>query len=148
MNFNNFIINIFNLFFKKNVPFNYNMNSNNGWLEMYLDDKYDKTIYDNYCLYNNFINTNNENKFYEEFNMPETNIETRFKNYKVKNFILETNNANIGIKYDDNLIYDYSKIETAGNNKKSNDFRIKFVIEPYIVNENKYTLPIATFTTI
>jgi hypothetical protein len=56
---NSFVINIFNLFFKKNVPFNYNMNSNNGWLEMFLDDKYDKNIYDKYCLYNNFINTNN-----------------------------------------------------------------------------------------
>ena len=145
---NSFIINIFNLFFKKNVPFNYNMNSNNGWLEMFLDDKYDKTIYDNFCLYNNFINTNNENKYYEEFNMPETNIETRFKNYKVKKFVLETNNANIGIKYDDNYSYDYSKIETAGNNKKSNSYKIKIIIEPYLVKEKKYTLPIATFTTI
>ena len=145
---NSFIINIFNLFFKKNVPFNYNMNSNNGWLEMFLDDKYDKTIYDNFCLYNNFINTNNENKYYEEFNMPETNIETRFKNYKVKKFVLETNNANIGIKYDDNCIYDYSKIETAGNNKKSNSYKIKIIVEPYLVKEKKYTLPIATFTTI
>ena len=79
---NSFVINIFNLFFKKNVPFNYNMTSNNNWLEMFLDDKYDKKIYEQYCLYNNFINTNNENKFYEEFNMPETNVETRFNNYK------------------------------------------------------------------
>ena len=144
---NSFVINIFNLFFKKNVPFNYNMTSNNGWMEMFLDDKYDKNTYDSYCLYNNFINTNNENKYYEEFNMPETNIETRFKNYKVKKFILETNNANIGIKYDDNIKYDYSKIETAGGGKKS-DFRIKFTIEPYTINENKYCLPVATFTTI
>ena len=60
------------------------MNSNNGWLEMFLDEKYDKNTYDSYCLYNNFINTNNENKYYEEFDMPETNIETRYKNYKVK----------------------------------------------------------------
>ena len=145
---NSFVVNIFNLFYKKNVPFNYNMTSNNGWLEMYLDDKYDKTIYDKYCLYNNFINTNNENKYYEEFNMPETNIETRFKNYKVKKFILETNNANIGIKYDDNFVYDYTKIETAGNNKKSNEYKIKITVEPYLINEKKYALPIATFTTI
>ena len=59
----NFIINIFNLFFKKNVPFNYNMNSNNGWLEMFLDDKYEKTVYDKYCKYENFIEINNNNKF-------------------------------------------------------------------------------------
>ena len=142
-----FIINIFNLFFKKNVPFNYNMNSNNGWMEMFLDDKYDKDTYEKYCLYNNFVNTNNENKYYEEFNMPETNIETRFKNFKVKKFILETSNANIGIKYDDNIVYDYSKVDTSGN-KKSIEYKVKFVIEPYTINNNKYSLPVATFTTI
>ena len=142
-----FVINIFNLFFKKNVPFNYNMNSNNGWLEIFLDDKYDKAIYDKYCLYDNFINTNNENKFYEEFNLAETNIETRFKNFKVKKFILETSNANIKVKYDDNLIYDYTKVETTGN-KKSIEYKAKFVIEPYTINENKYSLPVATFTTM
>ena len=144
---NSFVINIFNLFFKKNVPFNYNMNSNNGWLEMFLDDKYDKNIYEQYCLYNNFINTNNENKYYEEFNMPETNIETRFKNFKVTKFTLETNNPNIGIKYDDNIVYNYSKIEIPGG-KKQNEYKIKFVIEPYTINKNKYSLPVATFTTI
>ena len=123
------------------------MTSNNNWLEMFLDDKYDKKIYEQYCLYNNFINTNNENKFYEEFNMPETNVETRFNNYKVKNFVLETNNPNIGIKYDDNFEYNYKNIETTGNDKKI-PYKIKFIIEPYCVNEKKYTLPIATFTTI
>ena len=143
----NFVINIFNLFFKKNVPFNYNNNSNNGWMEIFLDDKYDKTTYDKYCLYENFINTNNENKYYEEFNMPETNIETRFKNFKVKKFILETSNANIRVKYDDNLVYDYTKVDTAGN-KKSIEYRAKFVIEPYTINDNKYSLPVATFTSI
>ena len=144
---NSFVINIYNLFFKKNVPFNYNMNSNNGWLEMFLDDKYEKEIYDKYCLYDNFINTNNENKYYEEFNMPESNIETRFKNYKVKKFVLETNNPNIRIKYDDAFVYDYSKIETGGANKK-NEARFKITLEPYVVGENKYCLPIATFITI
>ena len=143
----NFVINIFNLFFRKNVPFNYNMNSNNGWMEMFLDDKYDKATYDKYCLYDNFINTNNENKYYEEFNMPETNIETRFKNFKVKKFIMETSNANIKVKYDDDLIYDYTKVDTAGN-KKSIEYKAKFVIEPYTINQNKYCLPVATFTTI
>ena len=142
-----FVINIFNLFFRKNVPFNYNMNSNNGWMEMFLDDKYDKATYDKYCLYDNFINTNNENKYYEEFNMPETKIETRFKNFKVKKFIMETSNANIKVKYDDDLIYDYTKVDTAGN-KKSIEYKAKFVIEPYTINQNKYCLPVATFTTI
>ena len=79
--------------------------------------------------------------------MPETNIETRFKNFKVKKFTLETNNPNVGIKYDDNIIYNYTKIETPGG-KKPNEYKIKFVIEPYTINGNKYSLPIATFTTI
>ena len=142
----NFIINIFNLFFKKNVPFNYNMDSNNGWLEMFLDDKYDKAIYDKYCKYENFIEINNNNKFYEEFIVPETTIETRFKNFKIKKLIFETNCTNVEFKYDDDLVYDYScaKVET----NKKNEFQNKIVIEPYIKDEKKFSLPIATFTTI
>lgn len=29
-------IKIFNVFFKKDAPFNYNMTSNNGWLEVFI----------------------------------------------------------------------------------------------------------------
>ena len=142
----NFIINIFNLFFKKNVPFNYNMNSNNGWLEMFLDDKYDKVTYDKYCLYENIIETNKNNKFYEEFIVPESNIETRFKNFKIKKFILETNCSNIQIKYDDDLVYNYANVK--GQTNKKNEFIVKIVIEPYLQDNKKFSLPIATFTTI
>ena len=141
----NFIMNFFNLFFKKNVPFNYNMTGNNGWLETFLDDKYDKNIYDKYCLYDNFIDINNNNKFYEEFIIPDTTIETRFKNFKVKKFILETNTPNIMIKYDDNIEYKYSLGEGQG---KKNEYRTKIVIEPYIKDDVKFSLPIATFTTL
>ena len=141
-----FIINIFNLFFKKNVPFNYNMNSNCGWLEMFLDDKYDKPTYDKYCLYENVINTNKTNKFYEEFIVPETNIETRFKNFKIKKLIFETNCSSIQIKYDDDLIYNYANVK--GQTTKKNEFMIKIVIEPYVQDNKKFSLPIATFTTI
>ena len=47
---------------------------------------------------------------------------------------------------DDDLIYDYScaKVET----NKKNEFQNKIVIEPYIKDEKKFSLPIATFTTI
>ena len=143
---NNFVINIFNLFFKKNVPFNYNMNSNNGWLEMFMDDRYEKAIYDKYCLYENFIEINNSNKFYEEFIVPETNIETRFKNFKIKRLIFETNCSNFEIKYDDDIVYEYRnfKLETT----KKNEFQTKIIIEPYIRDDKKFSLPIATFTTI
>ena len=144
-----FIINLFNLFFKKNVPFNYNMTSNQGWLEMFLDDKYDKATYNKYCLFNNFIDNNISTKYYEELNMPESNIETRFKNFKVKQFVLETNCTNLAIKYDDNLVYDYSEMQQPNNNnKKTNEYKIKIVIEPYLINDVNYKLPVATFTTI
>jgi hypothetical protein len=142
-----FIINIFNLFFKKNVPFNYNMNSNNGWLETFLDDRYDKKTYDKYCLYENLVETNEMNKFYEEFTVPETNIETRFKNFKVKKLVLETNCSNIEIKYDDDKIYNYATPMTRTTTKK-NEFHTKIVFEPYYLDEKKFSLPIATFTTI
>ena len=65
----------------------------------------------------------------------------------IKKFIMETSNANIKVKYDDDLIYDYTKVDTAGN-KKSIEYKAKFVIEPYTINQNKYCLPVATFTTI
>ena len=142
----NFILNIFNLFFKKNVPFNYNMNSNNGWLEIFLDDKYDKNAYDKYCSYENLIDTNNYNKFYEEFVVPETNIETKLKNFKIKKLIFETNSNYVDIKYDDDIVYNYNFPKASTNTK--NSFKTKIVIEPYIKDDKKFSLPIATFTTI
>ena len=122
------------------------MNSNNGWLEVFLDDKYDKNIDDKLCSYDNLIDTNNSTKFYEEFIVPETNIETRFKNFKIKKFTFETNSANILVKYDDDLVYNYSTFKTQTT--KKNEFNTKIVIEPYMKDEKKFTLPIATFTTI
>ena len=144
-----FILNIFNLFFKKNVPFNYNMNSNNGWLEVFLDDKYDKKIYDQFCLYENLVDINETNKYYEEFIVPQLNIETRFKNFKVKKLVLETNSNHIDIKFDDDKIYckPNQNILKKGSTKK-NEFQTKIVFEPYILDEKKFSLPIATFTTI
>ena len=50
-----FMIKLFNLFFRKNVPFNYNMTSNNGWLELFLDDKYNKNEVDKFCNFNSYI---------------------------------------------------------------------------------------------
>ena len=145
----NCVLNIFNLFFKKNVPFNYNMNSNNGWLEVFLDDKYDKQTYDKFCLYENLVETNEMNKYYEEFIVPQMNIETRFKNFKVKKLVLETNSNNIYIKYDDDKIYcqPNQNILKKGTTKK-NEFQTQIVFEPYILDEKKFSLPIATFTTI
>jgi hypothetical protein len=144
-----FVLNIFNLFFKKNVPFNYNMNSNNGWLEVFLDDKFDKKTYDKFCLYENLIDTNEINKYYEEFIIPEMNIETRFKNFKVQKLVLETNSNSIQIIYDDDKMFGLATPNfTKKPTLKKNEFLNKIVFEPYILDEKKFSLPIATFTTI
>jgi hypothetical protein len=144
-----FVLNIFNLFFKKNVPFNYNMNSNNGWLEVFLDDKFDKKTYDKFCLYENLVDTNEINKYYEEFIIPEMNIETRFKNFKVQKLVLETNSNSIQIIYDDDKMFGLATPNfTKKPTLKKNEFLNKIVFEPYILDDKKFSLPIATFTTI
>ena len=147
---NDFDIKIFNLFYKNNVPFNYNMNSNNGWLEMFLDDKYDIEEADKFCNFQNFLQYNKESKFYEEFNMPQTDIETRFKNYKIKNIVIESNSPTLIIRCDDYMDINYGeKIDLAAISKNStNELKLKIKIEPYLVNQQRYSIPIATFTTI
>ena len=149
---NDFDIKIFNLFYKNNVPFNYNMNSNKGWLEMFLDDKYDIVEVDKFCNFQQFLEYNKESKFYDEFNLPTTDIESRFKNYKIKNIIIESNSPNIIIRCDDYVDIDYSKeIEMDTCSSKSNcstELKLKIKIEPFCVNDKRYSIPIATFTTI
>ena len=144
-----FNIKMFNIFFKNNVPFNYNMNSNNGWLEMFLDDKYDINEAEKFVNFQSFLENNKKSKYYEEFNMPQTDIETRYKNYKVKNILIESNSPSIIIRVDDyeNLNY-FEKIDLTTNKKNSGELKLKIKIEPYMVNDEKYTLPIATFVTI
>ena len=140
----NYMIKLFNLFYKKDVPFNYNMTSNNGWLELFLDDKYNKAEVDKICNYSNIIKLNNETKYYEEFNLPKTEIENRFRHYKIKKLIIETNSPNIIIKYDDKYVYEYKN--NVKLNKKSDLININ--IEPFLVDYKNFQLPIATFTTI
>ena len=45
---------------------------------------------------------------------------------------------------------DYSeKVDLAAISKNSsNELKLKIKIEPYLVNEERYSIPIATFTTI
>ena len=149
---NNFDIKLFNLFYKNHVPFNYNMNSNKGWLEMFLDDKYDITEVDKFCNFQQFLELNKESKFYDEINLPTTDIESRFKNYKIKNIIIESSSPFIIIRCDDYVDIDYSKeIEMDTVSTKSNvscEMKLKIKIEPFCVNDKKYSIPIATFTTI
>ena len=145
----NFDIKIFNLFYKNNVPFNYNMTSNNGWLEMFLDDKYDIEEADKFCNFQNFLQYNKESKFYEEFNMPQTDIESRFKNYKIKSIIIESNSPTVIIRCDDYMDINFSeKVDLGAITKNNSELKLKIKIEPYLVNEQRYSIPIATFTTI
>ena len=145
----NFHIKLFNLFFKNNVPFNYNMNSNNGWLEMFLDDKYDNIENEKILNFNSFLEKNKETRFYEENNMPQTDIETRYKNYKVKDILIESNSPSIVIRCDDyeDLGY-YEKIDLTTNKKNNGELKLKIKVEVFKVNDNNYTLPIATFVNI
>ena len=141
---NGFDIKMFNLFYKNNVPFNYKNTSNNGWLELFLDDKYDIEQVDRFCNFQNFLQLNKETKFYEEFNLPQTDIESRFQNYKIKKIIIESNSPSIVIRCDDYVDINYGEkidLNTA-------ELKLRIIIEPYIVNDEKVSIPIATFVTI
>ena len=125
------------------------MNSNNGWLEMFLDDKYEFNDAEKFINFQSFLNNNKKTRYYEELNMPQTDIETRYKNYKIKSILIESNSPSICIRSDD--YYDinyYEKIDLTTNKKNSGELKLKIKIEPYQVNEEDYTLPIATFVTI
>jgi hypothetical protein len=144
-----FDIKLFNLFYKNNVPFNYKMTSNNGWLEMFVDDKYDFEQTDKFCSFQSFLRLNKEGKYYEEANLPQVELESRFQNYKVKSLLMETNSPTIIIRRDDYMDIDYSdKIDLGVNPKNNTELKLKIKVEPYFVNDQPYSIPIATFTTI
>lgn len=124
------------------------MTLNNGWLEFFLDDKYDKDEVDKFCSYNSFIKLNSDTKYFEEFVMPKTEIENKCKNYKAKKIILETNSQDLNIKFDDNYFLEYKDKLKFNQNLKKNSYKIKIVIEPVFINEEKFKIPLATFTTI
>ena len=144
-----FDIKIFNLFYKNNVPFNYKMTSNNGWLEMFLDDKYNIEVGDKFCTFQSFLKLNKEGKYYEEFNLPQVELESRFQNYKIKNITIESNSPTIIIRCDDYMDINYGeKIDLGTISKVQTELKLKIKIEPYLVNQQRYSIPIATFTTI
>ena len=117
---------------------------------MFLDDKYDIEEVDKFCNFQNFLQYNKESKFYDEFNMPQTDIESRFKNYKIKSILIESNSPTIIIRCDDYMDINFSdKIDMGTISKNNtNELKLKIKIEPYLVNEKRYSIPIATFTTI
>ena len=147
----NFDLKIFNIFFKNNVPFNYNMNSNNEWLELFLDDKYVFNESENFVNFQKFLENNKTTRYYEELNMPQSDIESRYKNYKVKEILIESNSPSIFIRCDDYEeinYYENEKIDLTMNKKNGGELKLKIKIEPFRVNDEKYTLPVATFITI
>ena len=143
---NAFDIKLFNLFYKNNVPFNYKNTSNNGWLEMFLDNNYDFEQADKICNFQSFLRLNKESKFYEEYNLPQVELESRFQNYKVKNILIESNSPSIIIRCDDYVDINYGDKIDLGNG--NGELKLKIKIEPYLVNEQRYSIPIATFITI
>ena len=79
-------IQVFNLFSKKDFPFNYNMRSNNGFLEVFICDNY-STDKDKF---NKEYDHRNKGKFYDEVNVPQMDLDTLYKNYKVKSMTIKT----------------------------------------------------------
>ena len=145
----NIQIKIYNLFYKNNVPFNYKNTSNNGWLEMFIDDKYNFEQTDKFCIFKNFLQLNKETKYYDEFNIPQTELESRFQNYKVKSLLIESNSPKMKIKYDDDYEINLeNKIDFGNLKKNATDLKLKIKIEPYEINDERYSIPIATFVTI
>ena len=145
----NFNIKLYNIFFKSNVPFNYNMRSNNGWLEMFLDDKYEFDLAEKFIKFQSFLDNDKQTRFYEEFSMPQTDLETRYKNFKIKSLLIESNSPSIQIRCDDYEGINYSeKIDLTLNKKNMGEVKVKIKIETFQVNKENYTLPVATFVTI
>jgi hypothetical protein len=113
---------------------------------MFLDDKYDIAEVDKFCNFQQFLEYNKESKFYDEFNLPTTDIESRFKNYKIKDIVIESNSPTMIIRCDDYVDINYTeKIEM---DKNSSELNLQIKIEPFCVNDQRYSIPIATFTTI
>jgi hypothetical protein len=136
-----FQIRLYNLFFKKNVPFNYNMSSNNGWLEMFVNDRYNKNEINTYCNYQTFLEVGNQGRFYEEFNVPQMDLKTMFKNYKVTNLQISTYSKNSIVIADD-----YERINIGANGDFILNSMINLNIGEFIRDGEKMTIPIATFT--
>ena len=136
-----FQIRLYNLFFKKNVPFNYNMTSNNGWLEMFLTDRYTKEKVEKCCDYQEFLKKGNKMKFYEEFNVPQMDFKSLFRNYKVKSVEI-TITRGTPIVFGDDV--DEINIGSPMNEKGM----FQFKIEEYNRNGEKITVPVASFVSL
>ena len=71
-------------------------------------------------------------------------LETVFKNYKVKYMTIETDKPFISVKYDDTEKFNVK--EGQGQGKNGNEYKI--TIGDYMRNGKKVTVPVATFISI
>ena len=79
---------------------------------------------------------------------PKTEIENKFKNYKTKKILIETNSQNLIIKYDDNNILEYKNNYDFNQKIKKDNYLVKINIEQALINDNKdipLKIPVATF---
>ena len=82
-------------------------------------------------------------------NMPQTELETRFKNFKVKKITLETNSPNLKIRFDDNEKIEYkTKLGLNNTIKRAKELPVIIEIEPFKINDEKVNVPIASFISI
>ena len=80
--------------------------------------------------------------------MPKTEIENKFKNYKIKKIIIETNSSDLSIKYDDNFVFEYKDKFDLSKKTKKDTYQVNISIEPLLIQNEPFKVPIATFTTI
>ena len=94
----------------------------------------------------NFIKKNRETKFFEDSNLPQTDLESKFHNYKVTKLTFFTNYPPSLIRCDDNM--DFNLPQLMNLDKDIDKVDIKIVIEPLLIQGKKFSIPIATFTTL
>ena len=127
-------VQVFNLFCKKDFPFNYNMQSNNGFLEVFICDSYSKEK----DILNKDYDNRNKGKFYDEVNIPQMDLDTLYKNYKVKSMTIKTDKKDPIC-----LINDEEKIKFWEMNGKA-----IINISQYEKEGKQIVIPIATFISI
>lgn len=130
-----FQIKIFNLFYRKHAPFNYNMSSNNGWLEVFICENYSKTELDKIPNFKHAQQyTTSKIAYFEEFVIPQMELDSIYKNYKVKEITIEPTGL-FALKVDENV----EPVDVDSS---------KITITKYERNGEHMCLPIATFTSI
>ena len=78
---------------------------------MFLDDKYDFNEAEKFINFNSFLENNKQTRYYEELNMPQTDIETRYKNYKINSILIESNSPSILFRCVDYYDVNYEKVD-------------------------------------